>query len=236
MSTLTSPAPAVSHRDLDDSTGEAVETASEARMVFNGRLRRLHVIRHTIIACAGLGIATVFGPWWHTEFPAQRLSTTLGGRGAWIELGEGSATTSGLEGGQLTRVLLVAAAAVAVWYVMGRLWWWSVPALVWATTPPLSLAPPSSPPAGRVGDVHGHLASLTSETVWLTANRATFYALLCLAVAAAVQAFLVRRAAKAVARSEGRPAGIWEKHILPRLAEAGVSLTIDPKNGRRNDS
>lgn len=237
MSTLTSPTTeaTVLESTPDEAAHEvAAEPVSEERMVFNGRLRRLHVIRHTIIVCAGLNVATVFGPWWHTELPAQRLFLNRGdlGRGRWIDLGETSATTSGIAGGELTRVLIVALAAGAIWWAMGKLWWYVAPAVLWAATPPISLAPPSAPPASRVG-AHSLLVDLTTETIWLTANRAAFFALLFLTVSAGVQGFRVRRAAKSVEKSEGRPAGFWEKQVLPKLAEAGISLSIDPKNVRR---
>lgn len=234
MSTLTSPTvaePVIATAQAADVTEELSPELSEERLVHDGRLRRLQVIRHTILIAAGLNIATVFGPWWNTTLPAQRMRLFLNGERTWVELGEGFQTTSGLAGGELTRVLLVALVAGAIWYAMGKLWWFASIAVMWASTPPLSLAPPSAPPASRLG-ARSHLADMTTDTVWLGANRVAFFALLALTVAAGVQGFRVRRAAKAVEKSEGRPAGIWEKHVLPKLAEAGVSLTIDPKSSR----
>jgi hypothetical protein len=105
------------------------------------------------------------------------------------------------------------------------------PLVLWAANPAIPIGPPSAPPAGFVG-VRSQLAEMTDPSWGLTVNRVCFYALLCLVVAGGVQAFRVKSAMRRLDRAEGRPSGFFETRVAPRLAAAGITISVSEAPGR----
>ena len=216
----------------DDAVGADSLEALEASELIEGRRRRLDTIRAALLVVAGVGVVSTVAPWWLVRLGGQRLQVVQDGRPVWIELPETARTLTGLQSGELTRVVLVAAAAAGIWWALGRLWWAVAPLVLWTANPTITVGPPSSPPGGIVG-VRSQLAELTSASWGLTVNRVCFYTMLCLVIGGGVQAFRVKSAMRRLDRAEGRPTGFFETRIAPRLAAAGITISVGEKGNDR---